>query len=107
MNDPITVMADTDNGGGGGDPTTATYQQDSATGLLVVEAEHFAENLPQGSHEWIPVSDPSGYSGDGAVLASPNDGARNEIDAIDNSPRLDFRKLCRERHLRCMPSGPQ
>jgi hypothetical protein len=36
------------------------------------------------------VSDPSGYSGDGAVLASPNDGARNEIDAIDNSPRLDF-----------------
>ncbi len=83
----------TGSGGSGGTSTTdGVYQQDSgAQGLLVMESEHFAGNVPQGGHNWVPVTDPAGFSGSGAMRASPVSGARIDTNYVANSPRLDFK----------------
>jgi PKD repeat protein len=77
----------------GGDETGAAadgfYRQDSS-GLVVMEAEAFADFAAQPEHEWIVVTDPPGYVGDGAMLAWPDDGKRIDADYAEASPRLDF-----------------
>jgi hypothetical protein len=53
---------------------TCEYQEDGF-GALILEAEHFMEraasSAPAG-YQWLGVTDPTGYSGDGAMFAWPN-----------------------------------
>ena len=72
-----------------GNPPPGFYRQ-GVDGLVVMEAEAFADNAAQPEHEWIEVSDPTGFAGDGAMLAWPDDGVRIDADYADSAPRLDF-----------------
>ena len=72
--------------------TTAGFQQDAGDqGIVSIEAEHFTSNTPFQPSSWTFATTPSGFSGDGAMSASPND----RINIFDdyaplNSPRLDY-----------------
>lgn len=63
------------------------------TGLVVIEAENFDANVPQGAHTWTFVKTPAGYSGDGTMYASPDapGAVVNYPDSLTTSPRLDFK----------------
>lgn len=61
----------------------------SASGELVIEAEHFDANTPSGSTAWVQVQTP-GYVGEGAMQASPDNGLYIGVLSASNSPRLDF-----------------
>lgn len=66
------------------------FQQDpGADGLLVMEAENFQGNTPQGGHTWDAIT-PAGASGS-ARVANPNSGVNNDTGFAANSPRLDYR----------------
>ena len=58
-------------------------------GLLVVEAENFELNTPQGSWDWVPESD-GAASGGQVMHALPDGGTINNTGYVTNSPRLDF-----------------
>ena len=76
--------------GGVGAAGAGVYQQDpGANGIVSVEAEHFNNDVAQGGHSWVAVT-PSGFSGTGAMAASPNNGTNNDTGYVSNSPRLDF-----------------
>ena len=67
------------------------YQQGSGSnGLAVIEAEHFYAKAGQLTHNWVSDSR-TGYSGEGAMLASPNIGVTKDVDFKASSPRLDFK----------------
>ena len=57
--------------------------------LLVVEAENFTGNTPQGVHSWIDV-DVGGASLGQVMEATPDNGTNNGVDYAVSSPRLDF-----------------
>jgi len=40
--------------------------------------------------EWVKVTAPAGFSGTGAMQATPNDNVLNEEDFVEKSPRIDF-----------------
>ncbi len=61
----------------------------SASGELVIEAEHFDANTASGSTAWVQVQTP-GYVGEGAMQASPDSGLYIGVLSDSNSPRLDF-----------------
>ena len=68
---------------------SAVFQQGPAPdGVLSMEAEDYSQNVAQGGHAWTAVS-PAGYSGSGALEATPNSGV-NVDNNVSNSPRLDY-----------------
>jgi len=70
--------------------TTWAFQQDAGQqGIVAIEAEHYHANISQGGHDWVAAFN-SGYSGDGAIEATPNSGATVNTGYVTNSPRLDF-----------------
>ncbi|MCG6869226.1 MAG: hypothetical protein LJE91_11030, partial [Gammaproteobacteria bacterium] len=50
----------------------AAYEQ-SAGGLVVIEAEHFDASTPRAGHEWLLKTSPGGFEGEGSMLAAPED----------------------------------
>ncbi len=74
--------------------TADPFQQDPGPdGIVSMEAENFDENIPNPPHDWIFVTEPAGFSGDGAMQSTPVDplgGAGNDTGYVDNSPRLDY-----------------
>ncbi len=66
--------------------------QESADGLLVIEAERFDRNvLPNVlAQRWTGTNSDPGYSGEGAMQAVPNTGV-NVGDDVSDSPRLDYK----------------
>ena len=58
--------------------------------LVLIEAENFHDNIPQGGHEWQLATDPEGFSGTGFMRAMPDSGANVQTDYINLSPRLDY-----------------
>jgi hypothetical protein len=67
------------------------FQQDEGSdGIVSMEAENYTINLPQGGHQWTFVTSPGGYSGTGAMEATPDSGTNQDTDYAVNSPRLDF-----------------
>lgn len=71
-------------------PSGTGFLQDAGPdGLLVLEAEHFHANTPQGGHAWTLVT-PQGHSGEGALKATPNKGKNRKSNYLTRSPRLDF-----------------
>jgi hypothetical protein len=70
---------------------TGAFQQDSGTdGIVSMEAENYDANTSQGSHDWISVTTPSGYTGTAAMNTTPNDDTNQNTNYAANSPRLDF-----------------
>jgi len=68
-----------------------TLQQDSGPdGLVSVEAEHYNNNVPQGSSRWEEVGPTEGFTGNRGMQALPNSGTSNDTDYAANSPHLDF-----------------
>ncbi len=68
----------------------APYQQGTdSNDLVCIEAEGFDSNVSQGGKSWTN-SYPSGYSGTGALITSPNTGTNNNTGYVTNSPRLDY-----------------
>ncbi len=82
----VAITVDSSSGGG----ASGAFQQ-SAQGLVSVEAESFTFSLAQGGHQWQPETNPaSGYSGAGTVRALPEDGVNIASGYAGSSPRLDF-----------------
>lgn len=67
-------------------------RQDEA-GFVVIEAENFDLNTPQGVHSWVFVRSPAGYSGDGTMYALPDEPVAviEYPDSLTLSPRLDYK----------------
>jgi len=72
-------------GSGGG---SGAYQPDS-NGQVVMEAEHFDQNVSQAGRDWIAVYEP-GYVGDSALQSLPNSWLKVTTNLNANSPRLDY-----------------
>jgi Ca2+-binding RTX toxin-like protein len=65
-------------------------QQDAGPdGLISVEAEHSVRNVGGAGHNWTADST-AGYSGDGAMQATPNSGANINTSYAVSSPRMDY-----------------
>ncbi|MGB5405283.1 MAG: GDSL-type esterase/lipase family protein [Thiogranum sp.] len=64
-------------------------QDPGADGLVILEAEDYAVHVSQTTHSWTE-SFPSGYSGTGAMEATPNNGTNNDASYLTSSPRLDY-----------------
>lgn len=87
----IVTINDNDGGGGGGAPPGTAFQQDPAVNsLLVIEAENYHNNISQGGHSWSFVTAPAGFSGAGAMEATPNSGTNNNTGYAANSPMLEY-----------------
>jgi beta-glucosidase len=59
-------------------------------GQVVMEAEHFTGNTPQGGHSWLLQSD-ANASGGQAMRTDPDNGAAVDTGYVTGSPRLDYR----------------
>jgi len=67
------------------------FQQDEGSdGIVSIEAEHYANNAPQGGHQWTFVTSPCDYSDEGVMEATPDSGTNQDTGYAANSPRLDF-----------------
>ncbi len=70
--------------------SSAPFQQDTgADGIVAIEVEHYHAKAAQGGHDWTPNAT-AGYSGDGALDSTPNNGANVNTGYSAGSPRLDF-----------------
>lgn len=66
--------------------------EQSADGLVVIEAENFHAKKPSADHDWVFARTPAGYSGDGTMYALPDSGAAPGLpSALADSPRLDYK----------------
>ncbi|MHC4740041.1 MAG: hypothetical protein ACYS9Y_14125, partial [Planctomycetota bacterium] len=68
----------------------AFLQDSGADGIVSMEAENYDGNTSQGGHDWTLVTSPGGYTGTGAMEATPNIGTNQSTGYAANSPRLDF-----------------
>lgn len=69
-------------------PPSGNFQQDpGADGLVVIEAEDYANNIPRSSLTWTSVASFSGYSGTSAMRV-PEGG--NTITTISSSPEMNY-----------------
>jgi len=69
------------------------FQQEAGPDSIVsIEAENFDENTPQGAHTWEFTTDPTGFSGTGAMRSLPNNGTliNEPAQFRTQCPRLDF-----------------
>ncbi len=57
---------------------------------VVVEAENYSENIPSGPDEWVPIEEPVGYSGTGAMMAVAASAFAEPTDAYQGSPILIY-----------------
>ena len=58
-------------------------------GIASIEAEHYVNNVTQGSHGWVIISSDD-YSGAEAMQSSPNIGTNINTGYVTTSPRLDY-----------------
>jgi hypothetical protein len=69
----------------------ASYKQDAGTnGIVSMEAERAHFKLDQGGKTWS-ANATAGFSGTGALQATPNTGVNNNTGYAASSPRLDFK----------------
>ncbi len=69
-------------------PGPVRAQDVGADGLVVLEAEHFNHTVSAKAREWVLVTNPAGFSEDGAMQALPNFGRNVDIDI--SATHLDF-----------------
>jgi len=67
--------------------------QESADGLVVIEAENFDANTPTDTHAWEFDKTPAGYTGAGTMYALPDapGAVINYPDSLTGAPRLDYK----------------
>jgi len=71
--------------------STGAFQQDSGSdGIVSMEAENYDYYTQQGTHSWVAVTTPSGYTGSAAMNTTPNNGTNNNTGYTTGSPQLDF-----------------
>ncbi|MEW6159284.1 MAG: Ig-like domain-containing protein [Verrucomicrobiota bacterium] len=64
----------------------------SALGLVSIEAENFHTNTPAGGRRWEFAASPAGFSSEGTMYALPDSTASIGLPAaLTDSPRLDYR----------------
>lgn len=64
----------------------------TSDGLVVIEAEHFQANTPQGAHTWAPQPDPTASGGSVAVTQPGDQVQLNKPEEFTSkSPRLDYK----------------
>jgi hypothetical protein len=69
----------------------SSFQQSNPDGLVVMEAENFQANTPQGGHSWTLTTAFAGFSGTGAMQATPDNGGFADTPGYAaTSPRLDY-----------------
>ena len=69
---------------------TGDFQESG--GQVVMEAEHFTGNVPQGGHSWASENDANAAGGQ-AMRSMPDNAANVNTGYVTGSPRLDFRVL--------------
>ena len=84
----LAACSSADNTAGLKAQATAAYQQ-SADGVVMIEAEYNQGSVSKGRHRWQFVSRPKARGGK-AMQALPDTGANYETNAISKSPRLDY-----------------
>ena len=67
--------------------TGAFLEQD---GLLVIEAEHFEENVSRNNQTWTETTTFPGFQGAGAMAALPDNGQIYSVGYGQNSPYMNF-----------------
>jgi PKD repeat protein len=89
----------TDNEGATGSTTRSVTLTDGtggtgafleAGGMVVMEAENFAANIPRGVHSWVVNTANAGFSGLSAMNTTPDNGAQITVDVPNTSPELAF-----------------
>ena len=68
------------------------FPQYEADGIVVMEAEDFHANVPQGEHTWELVGPTGGFTGVLGMQALPNQGTNRNPSSqyLSQSPRLDY-----------------
>ena len=75
----------------GSDIGNADYLQSSdEDGLVVIETEDFTENTSISDFDWTFITDPAGYSGDGAMQLLPDNGTFQNYLYGQRCSRLDY-----------------
>lgn len=68
--------------------------QESGLGAVIFEAEHFMNTTTvtdsDGTFRWLGVTSPTGYSGDGGMLAYPQTPYSKNYNLTTNGPRMDY-----------------
>ena len=59
-------------------------------GTVVFEAESYFDSITRSGDTWTEVTDPSGFSGDGAMQTLPDDGTRLRTDLPSTSPEMTY-----------------
>ena len=72
-------------GGGGG---TGGFIE--SAGMVVMEAEHFHDNIARGSDSWVSASSNAGASAGSYMIALPDDGTQIDTAVETSSPELSF-----------------
>jgi hypothetical protein len=70
-------------------PSNAFLQDSSANGIVSIDAEHYMANIGQNGHTWEKVLK-TGYAGECAMQALPNNGTSINTGYAVNSPRMDY-----------------
>lgn len=59
--------------------------------MVVMEAEHFSENIPNGLVEWFSVQEPADYSGDGAMMAVSDKSFGPAAEALAGAAKMVYK----------------
>ena len=70
-------------------PPATVKQGGDSQAPIAIEAEHYNKKVARNKHNWTPT-DTEGYSGEGAMMASPEDKVRVDSGYDKKSPRLDY-----------------
>jgi len=69
-------------------PGPSAFQESG--GQVVMEAEHFDDNISRGGKDWVLETSKSGFAGDGYTTALPNTGTLINAGYTTTSPELVF-----------------
>ncbi|MGI9294632.1 MAG: chitobiase/beta-hexosaminidase C-terminal domain-containing protein, partial [Pseudomonadales bacterium] len=63
----------------------------NGSGIVSMDAEHYANKTSQSGHDWIAQTNPpAGFAGSGVRKSTPNNGAKGTTNYAALSPRLDY-----------------
>jgi uncharacterized repeat protein (TIGR02543 family) len=77
-------------------PTQQAFEQKSdSNNVLVMEAEHFDQNISRSAHNWVTTTSPTGYSGASGMVTTPNNGLWTK-NYVTDSPEMVYRVYFRQ-----------